>query len=420
MGVRVRPVDDVRAEELAQLTSELVRAKGVNPPGDVTEVAGVIREWLSERGFSPEVKEYERGKPNVIARAGSGRPTLILNGHTDVVPPGDESRWRYPPFSGKVVDGRVFGRGAADMKGGLAVLMAVFAELGPAVEREGSGSLVLAATADEEVGGGAGVKALVEDGALAGDAAIVAEPTGFDTICIGEKGLCQVRLVARGVPAHGSLPLLGDNAILKLIRAVGRAQEVVEELNRDLRPPDELRDALRDSARAYMEGARAPGLGEEDFTRAVGSISFNPGVIRGGSKINVVPDLAELELDMRLPPGSSPGQVIGRLREALSGLAEVEAIGTSEPNYTPLGEAIVRLVGEGVEALGARPRHIIMTGATDGRHLRARGVPTVIYGPGRLTVAHSYNEYVEVSDLANTYAVIRGAAARYLGLRLAP
>ncbi|WP_252900661.1 M20/M25/M40 family metallo-hydrolase [Vulcanisaeta sp. JCM 14467] len=101
---------------------------------------------------------------------------LILNGHMDVVPPGDESRWAYSPFSGKVVEGRIYGRGATDMKGGLAVIMMVFTELAPIIEKRGSGTLILSATADEETGGHPGVEALVRDGVLIGDAAIVAEP----------------------------------------------------------------------------------------------------------------------------------------------------------------------------------------------------------------------------------------------------
>ncbi|ADN49702.1 M20 family metallopeptidase [Vulcanisaeta distributa] len=404
---------------LIELTSHLIQIPSVNPPGYTVNIAGFIRDWLGERGFKSEFREYAKDKPNVIARVGRGKPVLILNGHMDVVPPGDDSRWVYPPFSGKIVEGRIYGRGATDMKGGLAVIMMVFTELAPLIERQGSGTLIFSATADEETGGHPGVEALVRDGVLVGDAAIVAEPSGSSRYYIGEKGLCQVKLVTRGRPAHGSLPILGENAIMKLAAAIARAEELINEFNKGIKLPSELTEAIRNSAEVYLEAARASGLNLtlSDFERVVGTVSFNPGVVRGGSKINMVPDYAELELDMRVPPGVSPSQVINHLRSGLSGIADVEVLDTSEPNYTSPGEVIVRIIHEGIErVLGATPRPIIVTGATDGRYLRARGIPTVVYGPGELALAHAYNEYVTVDDLVRTHDVMLYAIRRFFGI----
>ena len=409
---------DLRSN-LPELVSKLIQMPSVNPPGYTVNVASFIRDWLSGLGFSSEFREYAKDKPNVIARVGKGKPVLILNGHMDVVPPGDESRWVYPPFSGKVVEGKIYGRGATDMKGGLAVIMTVFAELAPIIEKQGSGTLILSATADEETGGHPGVEALVRDGVLIGDAAIVAEPSGSHRYYIGEKGLCQVRLVTRGRPAHGSLPILGDNAIMRLVRAINKAEELINEFNRGIKLPSELADAVRNSAEVYLEAARASGLNLtlSDFERVVGTVSFNPGVVRGGSKINMVPDYAELELDMRVPPGVSPSQVINYLKSGLSDTADVEVLDTSEPNYTSPGELIVRLVHEGIErVLGTTPKPIIVTGATDGRYFRARGIPTVVYGPGELAMAHAYNEYVTVDDLLRAHDVIAYVVRRFFGL----
>ncbi|MFP3484576.1 MAG: M20 family metallopeptidase [Vulcanisaeta sp.] len=405
--------------EIPNLTSKLIQIPSVNPPGLTADVANFIRDWLSAHGFSSSVYEYARGKPNIIAKVGSGRPVLILNGHMDVVPPGDETKWTYPPFSGRIIEGRVYGRGATDMKGGLAVIMTVFAELGPLIEGLGSGTLIFSATADEEVGGHVGVEALVRDGVLIGDAAVIAEPSGPTRYYIGEKGLCQVRIVARGKPAHGSLPILGDNAIMRLIRAVERAEELINEFNRTVKVPSELVEAIRNSAEAYMEAAGALGvkLSLNDFERVIATVSFNPGVVRGGSKVNMVPDYAELELDMRVPPGVSPSQVIELLRNGLSGLAEVEVMDTSEPNYTSPSERIAQLVHEGIErVLGARPRPMLITGATDGRYLRARGIPTIVYGPGELALAHAYDEYVSVEDLVRVHDVLNYVVRRFFGI----
>ncbi|MGC9153267.1 MAG: M20 family metallopeptidase [Vulcanisaeta sp.] len=405
--------------EIPNLTSRLIQMPSVNPPGYTVNVAGFIRDWLGEHGFSSEVREYAKDKPNVIARVGRGKPVLILNGHMDVVPPGDESRWSYPPFSGKVVEGRVYGRGATDMKGGLAVIMAVFAELAPLIEKQGSGTLIFSATADEETGGHPGVEALVKDGVLIGDAAIVAEPSGATRYYIGEKGLCQVKLVARGRPAHGSLPILGENAIMKLTRAIGKAEELINEFNRNIKLPSELADAIKNSAEVYLEASKTSGLNLmlSDFERVVGTVSFNPGVVRGGSKINMVPDYAELELDMRVPPGVSPAKVVEYLRNGLRDFVDVEVLDTSEPNYTSPSEVIARLVHEGIERiLNTSPKPIIVTGATDGRYLRARGIPTIVYGPGELALAHAYNEYVTVDDLLRTHDVMNYVIKRFFGI----
>lgn len=263
---------------------------------------------------------------------------------------------------------------------------------------------------------------MVREDALIGDAAVVAEPSGSSRYYIGEKGLCQVKIVTRGGrPAHGSLPVLGENAIMKLTRAITRAEELINEFNKGIKLPSELVNAIRNSAEVYLEAARASGLNLtlSDFEGVVGTVSFNPGVIRGGSKINMVPDYAELELDMRIPPGVSPNQVINHLRSGLCGAADVEVLDTSEPNYTSPSDTIVRLIHEGIEkTLGSTPKPIIVTGgATDGRYLRARGgIPTVVYGPGELALAHAYNEYVTVDDLVKTHDVMLYTIKRFFGI----
>lgn len=400
---------------MVELTSKLIQLPSVNPPGFTTSIISFIKDWLSSRGFNVELKEYVKDKPNAIAKVGKGKPILILNGHVDVVPPGDETKWTYPPFSGKVVNGKIFGRGATDMKGGVAEIMILFAELAEKIERNGQGTLLFSATVDEETGGHAGVESLVRDGVLAGDAAIVTEPSSSRRYYVGEKGLCQVKLVARGRPAHGSLPILGDNAIIKLSNSILRASELINEFNSRIKIPSELVQVIRNSAEAYHEASGGL-LKIEDFEKIVGTVSFNPGVIRGGSKINMVPDYAELELDMRVPPGVDPGDVIGMLREGLKDV-DVEVLDMSQPNYTAMSEKIVSLVHEGItKVLGVEPKPIIVTGATDGRYLRYAGVPTVVYGPGELALAHAYDEYVAIEDLVSTHNVLAYVITKFFNL----
>ncbi|KUO93115.1 MAG: M20 family metallopeptidase [Thermocladium sp.] len=404
-------------DELTGLTIDLVRINSVNPPGLTNDIASFIREWLGRRGYQGHVYEYEKGKPNIIAKVGRGSPTLILNGHMDVVPPGESSKWSVPPFSGKVIDGKIFGRGTTDMKGGLAALMMAFIDLAPQVENSDA-SLIFSATVDEESGGHPGVEALVNNGVLRGDAAIIAEPTGASRFCIAEKGLAQVRINTMGRPAHGSLPILGRNAILELINAVNESAKAINEFNRGIKLPRDLEAPIENSAKIYGAAARGIGLRVDDneLGNIIGSVSFNPGVIRGGSKINMVPDSAELELDMRVPPGASSRQVIDYLAARLGDSARVEVIDVSEPNYTPINSEIVASVRDSIIEEGKQPVPLILTGATDGRYLRAAGIPVVIYGPGELAMAHSYDEYVAIDDLKDSLIVMEKAIQRFLGL----
>ena len=426
---------DIRSR-LISLASDMVKIDTSNPPGRTRELADLIVDYLQINGLTSDTYQFEEGKVNVVARVGKGSPTLILNGHMDVVPPGDRSRWSFNPFSGAVTDdGRLLGRGATDMKGGLAVATAVFVDLASKVENEGLGTLVYVASADEEVGGQKGLGALVQQGIVSGDAAIITEPSGVDTISLGEKGICQVRLIAKGRPAHGSMPILGDNAIMKAMDAVQILSKAVEAINDRLTPTDEVEELLSLSVNFLLEEAskRRMKLSRAEAEYVLKKITFNPGVIRGGTKVNMVPDSCEVEIDMRVPLSMAPtpegvtpcerivdeasgliAMDLGKGREEATRDIALEIISQSVPNYTSPSHPFVGIVKDSVrEVLGYEPKIRIETGATDGRYLREKGIPTVIYGPGEPFVAHSYDEFVRVDDLVITYNVLVKAVTRF-------
>ena len=430
---------DVRSR-LISLASDMVKIDTSNPPGRTGELADLIVDYLQINGLTSDTYQFEEGKVNVVAKVGKGSPTLILNGHMDVVPPGDRSRWSFNPFSGAVTDdGRLLGRGATDMKGGLAVATAVFVDLASKVENEGLGTLVYVASADEEVGGQKGLGALVQQGIVSGDAAIITEPSGVDTISLGEKGICQVRLIAKGRPAHGSMPILGDNAIMKAMDAVQILSKAVEAINDRLTPTDEVEELLSLSVNVLLEEAskRRMKLSRAEAEYVLKKITFNPGVIRGGTKVNMVPDSCEVEIDMRVPLSMAPtpervtpcerivdeasgliAMDLGKGREEATRDIALEIISQSVPNYTSPSHPFVGIVKDSVrEVLGYEPKIRIETGATDGRYLREKGIPTVIYGPGEPFVAHSYDEFVRVDDLVITYNVLVKAVARFFTQR---
>ncbi|AAY80955.1 M20 family metallopeptidase [Sulfolobus acidocaldarius] len=375
-------------DDLLKLVSGLVKIPSVNPPhGEgLRDCANFIREYFSNHGYSAEVVEFDKGWPNIIVNNGKkSDKSIMLNGHYDVVPTGDLKSWSHDPFSALILEDKIYGRGSSDMKSGLAVQMKVFVELADKLDY----NLVFTAVPDEESGGFHGAKHLAEK--YKPNLVLVSEPSGSEWINIGEKGLLQVKLKSKGKVAHGSLPSLGDNAIMKIVRDLVNLEKI-----RDVKIPipSELKEAI--SARASSEV-------EKDYV----SISFNPGVIKGGVKVNVVPDYAEAEVDMRIPPGIKNSEALSLVKKLVSE-SEVEPIDLSEPNYTNPENHYVKKLEETIsKTLGIRPKNYIITGATDGRYFRNKGIPAIVYGPGELGVAHTYNEFVSFKEVINAYKVIR-------------
>ncbi|BFH74559.1 ArgE/DapE family deacylase [Sulfurisphaera javensis] len=377
--------------ELEELTSKLIQFPTVNPPGEkLSECASFIKDYFLSYGYSANIIEFEKGWPIVIVenKKKSGN-TVMLNGHYDVVPTGDKNKWKYDPFSGKILEDKVYGRGSTDMKGGLAVFMKVFVDVADKIDYD----LIFVAVPDEESGGEKGSKYLAER--YSPNLVLISEPSGSDSINIGEKGLLQVKLVANGKVAHGSLPSLGDNAIMKIVRDLIQLEKIKDI---EIKIPENLLEPMI---------SRIPSeIVKDDVLR----ISFNPGVIKGGVKVNVVPDYAEVEVDMRIPPGITSSEAL-KLVKSLIKYSSVIPIDISEPNYTsPDNEFIIKLENIIKEELKISPKKYIITGATDGRYFRYKGIPTIIYGPGELGLAHSYDEFITFKELRNSYAVIK----RYL------
>ena len=414
-----RALEALDVSEVTRLCSELVRVPSENPPGDVSEAAAIASNWLSERGHELAIYEPGKGRVNVVSSTGDGEPHLLFLGHLDVVPAGDRERWSFDPFCGEIRDGKVLGRGATDMKGGVACAMVVYSVLSDLVEELG-GKLTLALTCDEETGGRLGAGWLVEKRLLDADACIVLEPTTPYAVILGERGICWLKLRAYGRPAHGSVPRLGLNAIMLMARALEKLMELDGERGEI---PEEAREVLVDMERA-IEVLRTLGVGEgvqEEIVRACSRVTVNVGVIRGGTKVNVVPDYCEAEVDVRIPYGVSPDSIIERARRLISelgGKVEVEALSRVEPSFTSPRAPVCRALEEAAEdLLGCSLMRFLMPATTDARYLRARGVPTVVYGPGAVELAHSYDEHVSIEHLEHVSKVLCAASVRFLGKR---
>jgi acetylornithine deacetylase len=372
-GSVVEPADREAALRLAQA---LIRIPSVNPPGEEAAVAGYLAEYFEQAGLPVEVTEVQPGRPNVVAtaRLGDGGPTVLLNGHTDVVAVGDG--WDGDPFAGEVRDGRLYGRGAADMKGPLAAMIAATLAVKRAA-RLSAGRIVLACVMGEEYGG-LGTRDLVRQG-LRADHAIVGEPSELLPV-IAHKGTLRYEIGVEGKAAHGSVPEAGLNAIYKMADIVGELRQLHQELSR--RPPHPL----------------------------VGAPSLNVGTINGGSGTCIVPARASITIDRRVVPGEPAEKATQELEEVLARLrrrdGELRAHLTLQ-NVAPAMEVaaeepVVRAVRRSIRAvLGRDPGVHGWTATADSNMLvNDLKIPTVIFGPGSIAkVAHQANEYVPVEDL---------------------
>ena len=390
--------------ELIGLTRDLVRIPSVVRPGqpDATEaaVAAHVEHWMRAEGFEVEVHEVAPGRPNVLGAIGeaSAGPTLLLEGHTDVVTEGDASLWSRAPFGGELVDGRIYGRGSADMKSGLAAAMAAAA----AIKRSGvplGGRLVVGALVDEE-GDMIGARHLCTT-ALGRElsAAIICEPEQNE-LCLEQRGVVWARVTVRGRMAHGAMPEAGVNPIT----ALGALLREVPALERRLR----------------RLCHRSPYLKPPTVTPTV---VLAP--VQGVPQSNVIPSMAQATLDVRLTPGPDADAVAKEIDlacqsamdacpgasvqwQAVNGFRLATRVERSEP----LVGAMVRGVRQ---ATGRPPRFGGVPGSTDGTILRTMlGIPIVTCGPGNRQIPHQVDEYVEVAELVEAARIYVASALNFL------
>jgi succinyl-diaminopimelate desuccinylase len=399
-----RALSQVDRDELVTLTRDLVRIPSVVRPGDPTgneaAVAAHVETWMRAQGFDVQVQQVAPGRPNVLGvlgEAGAG-PTLLLEGHTDVVTEGDAAAWRYPPFAAELVDGRIYGRGAADMKSGLAAAMIAAA----AIKRSGApiaGRLVVGALADEEADMLGAKHLCTTPLGRELSAAIICEPEQNE-VCLEQRGVVWARVTARGRMAHGAMPEAGANPITALAALVAGAPR----LERRLR-------ALCARSRYLKPPTVTP------------TVVTAPVV--GVPQSNVIPASAQATLDVRLTPGPDADAIAKEIDEACRRAADRAAGVTVE--WAPINgfrmatkvertEPLVRaMVGAVRRATGRPARWGGVPGSTDGTILRtALGIPIVTCGPGHRLIPHQVDEYVEVAELLDAARIYVAAALAYL------
>jgi succinyl-diaminopimelate desuccinylase len=389
---------DRRTEDLTRLCSDIIGIPSENPPGDTTEVSKFVEEYLKRIGLNVRTYSPKKGLVNLVSDQGAAtKPSLILNGHFDVFPAGDQG-WKMPPFSGEIKDGKIFGRGATDMKAGVTASLFAYSVISQLDVRL-AGKLILALVADEESGGGWGTEWLLNNvPEISGDACLIGEPGGIDSVVFGEKGRCQFRVKTTGVAGHSPMPIHTENAIDKManvIPAVNSLRELV------VSTPTELTDVINQN-KIFYDRTIGKGAGN-----VLDHLTVNVGIIRGGRNINTVPDECEVDIDVTLPPGITPEQVKKELDSKIKSieLKDVQSEFIAEypfhrPSlYTKMTERIANLTYNNVkEVTGKTPMFFLKHWGTDGKFFRKRGVPTIIYGTSEMTAQP--NEHVLIKELA--------------------
>ncbi len=409
---KILHVIDREKKSIIDFCSKVIQIPSENPPGRTTELVSFLRDYLESNGLRVEIHEPQKDMPNLVATIGSDKtPNLVLNAHMDVYPAetGGGEEWTVPPFSGTLVDGKIFGRGASDMKGGLTALVQTFVLLAN-IEKELRGRLTLTLVSDEESGGRWGTQWLLDNvPAVLGDACLSGEPTAPRAVGIGEKGILWLRLKGYGKSYQGAYTTLGDNAIVKITKAVSLANR----LNvHHTKVPSELTRIIR-GQKVYWEKQYGRGTG-----RLLDHITVNAARIAGGRSIGLVPAFCEVELNTRAPVGTSTDYIERALRKMFQKArlrdVEVEVLNKSQPNYTSPNERIVKLMANNIGTIIKDiPMLAISIGASDQRMFRAKGIPSVRYGPTPHGMG-STDEYILVKELLNCVKIHSATAADYL------
>jgi len=414
----------------AELLQHLIRFDTTNPPGNEIACITYLDKLLTEAGFATTIVARSPNRPNLVTRlAGRGTaPPLLLYGHVDVVTTKGQS-WQHPPFEGKIVNGYVWGRGALDMKGGVAMMVAATLRA-KSESMVPTGDIVLAVLSDEEAGGDNGARYLVEEHASLfegiryaigefGGFSLQVGPRVFYPIMVSEKQICWMRLTVRGPGGHGSLPLRGG-AMAKLGHLLQRldqrrlpihitpvTRQMIEAMASAL--PFPMSAALRQLLNPRMTDRVLARLGSK---RAIFEPllrnTVNPTIVHGGDKVNVIPSVVTVELDGRLLPGYRPHDMIAELRQIVGDEAEL-AVDRHDPGPAAPDMGLFHVLAEILRDKDplAIAVPLMLPGITDSRWFSQLGIQTYGFLPMRLpdtlsfwSLAHAADERIPAEALS--------------------
>jgi acetylornithine deacetylase/succinyl-diaminopimelate desuccinylase-like protein len=406
-------------EEAVQILSDYIKVDTTNPPGKEMAGARYLQGLLEKEGFSATVLESQPDRGNLICamKGLDDLPPLILLHHIDVVP-AEAEKWKHPPYSGLVIDGEVWGRGAQDCKSLGAIELMAFLLL----KREGlkpKRDIIYMATADEETGGKWGVGWLFQTQPEMMKADYVINEGGGVGMVVGkrnvytcqtaEKGICWLKLIFRGKPGHGSVPH-DDNCITKMAKAIERISSYRSPLRRTLTTENFIKGIAEEQnfprslwTRQLLNPLftksvekRIPDPGLKGTVGAILRNTFVPTVVQGGQKTNVIPSECSCQVDCRTLPGVEPEMVKAEMRDLLFDLKdyEVEVLQTSSASESPADSPLYRALEKTLGRLDPKAKMIptMLTGATDSRFFRDKG--TAAYGFQPMAPLDNLSDYL--------------------------
>ncbi|MHA1487097.1 MAG: M20 family metallopeptidase [Promethearchaeota archaeon] len=435
-------------EVYVEFLRTLIQCDSVNPPGNEKNVALVIEEFLKDENIKTEIFPFGNNRANLIAYLNENfeGKNLLYNGHMDVVPPGSEADWKYPPFSALVKRNKIMhGRGTTDMKSGLAA-MVIALKILKELKVEVLGNLILNAVADEETGGKFGTGWCIENPLkeIKCDFTVIGEATGLNPlpkgIFLGEKGHLQVKIITNGISGHSGMPAMSKNAIYMM-------SEIIENLDKldnyipKTEPPMSL-DKLKNLITVVFPSEEIferilkeqPDL--QSIIHSLTTFSKALTMIKGGIKVNVIPDLCEAVLDIRLLPKQKSETIMKALQKLIEEdlgyevkdqsiafskevFVELEVITDSEGSYWSQWEDSVDLQEfyDLVETIyEKKPFYFLLPASADAHYMRNNGYcpQTILFGPGKGRTAHAIDENVEILDFIRAIKVYTIFAYKFL------
>ncbi len=354
-------------KHLVELTQTLINIRSDNPESSEREIASFVKKFLLDLGLKPRIYEFKKNRSNVVAslRGSNSNLNLLVTPHLDTVTAGNN--WKYPPFKAVINKGKIYGRGASDDKGNLAVSLAVIKSLIEENQMLGY-NLVFAATADEETGSKFGLIPLLARGILKPQAALILDVDEFKII-VAQKGLLHLKIKIQGKAAHGAYPWQGINA-------VDLAVKIIREI------------------KSYHFNCK-----KNSYLRAP---TINIGRINGGDKVNIVAGWCDFEIDVRFLPGEQGDDILPKIKRIIrrqAKTAKIQILAQQDPTQINCRHFLVNRLKKAMLELGVKPRITGSEGATVITFFQQRNIPAIATGFASSGCAHAGNEYVKIKHL---------------------
>lgn len=377
-------------KQVTELLKQLIEIPSVNGAKEVDRCAAFIVQWLKSAGIQAEIISQD-GVANVVASIGKkGEKKMLWNGHFDVVPAGDLTQWNTEPFKPFVKEGYLYGRGASDMKSGIAAMMLAMKKL-KAKEEKLPGEIVFWGIGDEETGSVHGTVQLLKEYDKEFDAAIVTEPTDF---CLesAQRGLRWIEVHIHGKACHAGRPHVGKNAIEQAAKMIQALKDISYDISNNI----------------FEEGLKEP------------SLSVNK--ITGGIQNNIIAEECTFLIDRRMLPGETAGQVLQQIETACESVREEGFVFECkmindgwDPYMIEQNEPVLLLLEKYFEQVtGTKPVVRGKGGCTDASHIFKAGIPVVIFGAGSANESHTANEKVSLQKLAQSVEILARTATEFL------